>query len=367
MLSASIYEFFKTKIYIVCSPFVFVFKNSSFCLIELFIFLIVLLCLLIPIAYYTLVERKVMGSIQHREGPGVVGFWGLLQPLSDGLKLFIKEPFNPVFAQVFLFYVSPILALFLSIFGWAGTAFLPIYSFLDFNVIVLFFFAVSSFNVYSVVLAGWSSNSKYALLGAIRSTAQMIAYEVSLGFVLIMIVAYAGSSNLTTIIFAQRNCWFMFLIPFLFFMFYVSIVAETNRAPFDLPEAEAEIVAGYHVEYGGMGFSLFFLGEYGNMILMSFLVACFFGGGWNLIIIDFYGTYFYSYILAIKTFIVALSLVVIRAAFPRYRYDKLMALGWLIFLPLTFGFLFLHIAFFFFLGIMPVQNDFIYLDLLLHR
>lgn len=154
-----------------------------------------------------------------------------------------------------------------------------VYSFIDLNTLILFFFIVSSFNVYSVVLAGWSSNSKYALLGAVRSTAQMISYEVSLGFILIIVSLYSGSLNLTEIILAQRSVWFFFLIPFLSFMFYVSIVAETNRAPFDLPEAEAEIVAGYHVEYGGMGFSLFFLGEYANMLIMCFLLVSFFCGG----------------------------------------------------------------------------------------
>jgi NADH-quinone oxidoreductase subunit H len=327
------------------------------------IFLITLLFLLISVAYYTLVERKVMAAIQHREGPAVVGLWGLLQPLADGLKLFIKEPFSPIYSQEFLFYISPILSLFLSIFGWAGVNFSLIYSFIDINILILFFFVVSSFNVYSVVLAGWSSNSKYALLGAVRSTAQMISYEVSLGFILIIIALYSGSLNVSSIIISQVTCWYFFLIPFLFFMFYISVVAETNRAPFDLPEAEAEIVAGYHVEYGGMGFSLFFLGEYSNMLLMSFLAASFFLGGWHFpFFFSFFSFIFQSYILTFKALILSLSLIILRSVFPRYRYDKLMHLGWIIFLPLTFGFIFFYTSFLYIIECCPFSDSLLFLD-----
>lgn len=303
-------------------------------------FLVFAILLLLVVAYYTLLERKVMGRIQRREGPNVVGFEGLLQPIADGFKLLINEIIYPLFISKPLFIIAPILALFLSLVSWFGFVFTPVYALLDLNLGVLFFFILSSFGVYAVILAGWASNSKYAFLGAIRSSAQMISYEVAFGFILIVLVIYSGSLNLTDIVFAQKDMWFVFpLFPFCI-IFIIATVAETNRAPFDLPEAESEIVAGYHIEYGGMPFSLFFLGEYLMMLLMSGLSVMFFFGGWFFPLIDQYLPY--TLILAIKIVLMAYLFLILRAALPRYRYDQLMELGWLVFLPLTFGGLFFY-------------------------
>nr|YP_011003671.1 NADH dehydrogenase subunit 1 [Gracilaria eucheumatoides]WPS66073.1 NADH dehydrogenase subunit 1 [Gracilaria eucheumatoides] len=299
---------------------------------------IIILPLLIAIAYMTLAERKVMAAMQRRKGPNIVGVFGLLQPLADGLKLFVKETILPSSANLSMFILAPILTFLLALIAWCV---LPIgegmvYS--DINIGVLYLLAISSLGVYGIIISGWASNSKYAFLGALRSAAQMVSYEVSIGLILINILLCSGSLNLTEIVLSQQKIWLAFpLLPALI-MFYISILAETNRAPFDLPEAEAELVAGYNVEYSAMGFALFFLGEYANMILMCGLTTILFFGGWlpvfNLVLFYWIPNTIW---FALKTAFLLFGFIWIRSAFPRYRYDQLMRLGWKIFLPLSLG------------------------------
>jgi len=292
--------------------------------------------LLIAVAYLTLAERKVMASMQRRKGPNVVGFFGLLQPLADGLKLLIKEPVLPSNANTLLFAAAPILTFLLSLISWAVIPFGYGLVLSDLNVGVLYIFAISSLGVYGIILAGWSSNSKYAFLGALRSAAQMVSYEVSIGLILITILLCVGSLNITEIVMAQSKIWYGIPLFPILVLFFISALAETNRAPFDLPEAEAELVAGYNVEYSSMGFALFFLGEYANMILMSTLASILFLGGW---LPPFNAALFYwipsGVWLGLKVCFFLFLFIWVRAAFPRYRYDQLMRLGWKVFLPLS--------------------------------
>nr|YP_009449525.1 NADH dehydrogenase subunit 1 [Cymbomonas tetramitiformis]ANA57069.1 NADH dehydrogenase subunit 1 [Cymbomonas tetramitiformis] len=292
--------------------------------------------LLLGVAYLTLAERKVMASIQRRKGPNVVGAFGLFQPLADGLKLLIKEPVLPSSANTVIFLMSPVLTFLLSLLSWAVIPFSSNAVLADLNIGLLYIFAVSSLGVYGVICAGWSSNSKYAFLGALRSAAQMVSYEVSIGLIIITVLMCVGSLNLNEIVIAQKQVWFCVPLFPLLVMFFISCLAETNRAPFDLPEAEAELVAGYNVEYSSMGFALFFLGEYSNMILMSSLCAILFLGGW-LPFLDLPGLFWIpgGFWLGIKVSFFLFLFIWIRAAFPRYRYDQLMRLGWKVFLPLS--------------------------------
>lgn len=292
--------------------------------------------LLIAVAYLTLAERKVMASMQRRKGPNVVGFFGLLQPLADGLKLLIKEPVLPSSANTVVFLAAPVVTFLLALISWAVIPFGEGMVLCDLDVGVLYIFAVSSLGVYGVIMAGWSSNSKYAFLGALRSTAQMVSYEVSLGLIIITVLLCVGSLNLSDIVHAQQEVWFAVPLFPLVLLFFISCLAETNRAPFDLPEAEAELVAGYNVEYSSMGFALFFLGEYANMVMMSVLCVILFLGGW---IPPFPLNILYwipgSMWLGLKTIFFLFLYVWVRASFPRYRYDQLMRLGWKVFLPLS--------------------------------
>nr|YP_010925354.1 NADH dehydrogenase subunit 1 [Neoporphyra dentata]WKD83560.1 NADH dehydrogenase subunit 1 [Neoporphyra dentata] len=300
--------------------------------------LTIILPLLIAVAYMTLAERKVMAAMQRRKGPNVVGIFGLLQPLADGLKLFSKETILPSSANIFLFLAAPVLTFLLALLAWCVLPLDEGKVFSDLNIGVLYILAISSLGVYGIITAGWSSNSKYAFLGALRSAAQMVSYEVSIGLILITVLLCAGTLNLTQIVLAQQNMWYIIPLFPIFLMFYISILAETNRAPFDLPEAEAELVAGYNVEYSAMGFALFFLGEYANMILMCSLTTIFFFGGWlplfNILPLYWIPPVFW---FGLKTTVLLFGFIWVRAAFPRYRYDQLMRLGWKIFLPLSLG------------------------------
>jgi NADH-quinone oxidoreductase subunit H len=315
-------------------------KKLMFIILTLIKILIIIVPLLISVAYFTLAERKILGAIQRRRGPNVIGTFGLLQPLSDGFKLLVKETVLPSNANKFLFILSPIITFVISLMGWAIIPYDKYSMLADINIGVLYLFAISSLGVYGIIMSGWSSNSKYAFLGALRSAAQMVSYEVSIGFIIATIVVCCGSFNLQTIIESQKNIWFV--IPFfpLFLMFFVSALAETNRHPFDLPEAEAELVSGYNVEYSAMGFALFSLGEYANMLLMSSLNVILFFGGWlpPLEILNFIpGSIWFG----LKICFFVILFVWMRAALPRYRYDQLMALGWKVFLPLSLTYLML--------------------------
>ena len=316
-------------------------------------FLIIVVPVLISVAYLTLAERKIMGSMQQRKGPNVVGFLGLLQPLADGLKLLLKETVIPTNANTFGFIFAPILILMLSLFGWSVIPFSTFSFFVDINIALLFLFAVSSLGVYGIIISGWASNSRYAFFGALRSAAQMISYEVSIGLILISILVCTGSLSFVDIVFFQK--FIFFVIPFfpLFLMFLISILAETNRAPFDLTEAESELVSGYNVEYASMGFALFFLAEYSSMILMSSLTILMFLGGWLFFIIEIENPIINSSIFALKICLILFFYIWVRASFPRYRIDQLMRLCWKIFLPLSLAFvIFVLSAIFSFNGIL---------------
>ena len=300
--------------------------------------LAVVIPLLISVAYFTLAERKIMGSIQRRKGPNVIGYLGLLQPLADGLKLFAKETILPSNSNLVVFLIAPMLTFILSLMGWAIIPFSEGVVLADINVGILYLFAVSSLSVYGIITSGWSSNSKYPFLGALRSTAQMVSYEVSIGFIIITVVVCVGSFNLSEIVLSQEAIWYFIPLFPMFIMFAISALAETNRHPFDLPEAEAELVSGYNVEYSAMGFALFFLGEYANMLLMSSLTALLFLGGW-LPIISILSIIPGPIWFGLKICIGVIFFIWMRAALPRYRYDQLMSLGWKIFLPLSLGWL----------------------------
>jgi len=296
--------------------------------------------LLISVAYFTIAERKLMGIIQRRKGPNVIGFLGLLQPLADGLKLFVKETILPSNSNISIFLIAPMLTFILSLIGWAVIPFSKQVVLSDINVGILYLFATSSLSVYGIIMAGWSSNSKYPFLGALRSAAQMISYEVSIGFIIINVCICAGSFNLSSIVFAQSNVWYVIPLFPMFIIFCISMLAETNRHPFDLPEAEAELVSGYNVEYSAMTFALFFLGEYANMLLMSGFVSILFLGGWLPVLNVFPlnllpGSFWFSLKIAFGV----IFFIVTRATLPRYRYDQLMYIGWKSFLPLSLGYL----------------------------
>jgi NADH-quinone oxidoreductase subunit H len=279
-------------------------------------------------------ERKVIAAMQMRKGPNVVGPFGLLQPLADGVKLMSKEMLLPTESNKALFILAPVITFTLAMIGWAVIPIDEGMALANINVGVLYLLAISSLGVYGIIIAGWASNSKYPFLGAIRSAAQMVSYEVSIGLVIITVLLVAGSLNLSEIVEAQGKMWNIIPLFPMFIIFFISILAETNRHPFDLPEAEAELVAGYNVEYSSMTFAMFFLGEYANMILMSSIATILFLGGWlpphyTLSFIPGFIWFVLKVVFCLFVFIWA------RAALPRYRYDQLMRLGWKVFLPLS--------------------------------
>lgn len=300
-----------------------------------------ILCLVVPlligVAYLTYAERKVIGAMHLRRGPNVVGPYGLLQPIADGMKLFFKETIIPTGANKAVFLVAPMLTFSLALIAWAV---IPVGNGLviaNINVGVLYLFAISSLGVYGVLMAGWSSNSKYAFLGGLRSAAQMVSYEVSMGFIIITVLLVAGSLNLSDIVRAQQETiWFVVPLFPMAIIFFISTLAETNRHPFDMPEAESELVSGYNVEYSAMTFALFFLGEYANMILMAGMTTILFLGGW----LPIFDVAPFNWIpgpiwFALKMAFVLFIFLWVRATFPRYRYDQVMRLGWKVFLPIS--------------------------------
>lgn len=294
--------------------------------------------LILCVAYLTYAERRVIGLMQLRKGPNVVGPFGLLQPIADAVKLLFKEPIIPTNADKILFVLAPMIIFILSLIGWAVIPFAKGVVLADINVGVLYILAISSLSVYGIIIAGWASNSKYAFLGAVRSSAQMISYEVSMGLVIITVLLTTGTLNFSQIVEAQRTIpwWIDLMLMPMGVVFFISVLAETNRLPFDLPEAESELVAGYNVEYSSMGFALFFLGEYANMILVSAMTTTFFLGGYlppfNISWLGFIPGFFW---FAFKVGFLLFCFLWIRATLPRYRYDQLMRLGWKVFLPLT--------------------------------
>lgn len=361
-------------------------------IMQLLLILVKIVCLLVAIAYYTIAERKIMAAIQRRRGPNVVGFWGLLQPLADGLKLIAKEMVIPSHSNSRIFVIAPLCILTLGLLNWSilpfgcfdyseyasttevatalrDTAFTEVvasearansFNFLieaneisDVRYGLLVVLALSSLTVYGLIIAGWASNSKYAFLGALRSAAQMISYEVSISLVLIPVIFMSGSLNFTEIVCAQ-DLTVMYVFPLLplAIIFFISMIAETNRTPFDLPEAEAELVAGYNVEYSSIIFAMFFLAEYSNMIMMSLMnVELFFGGWIGPALIPS------STILALKALVFCFAFVLVRATFPRYRYDQLMDIGWKIFLPISTGLLLFVVGVVMTFDAMPVVSE----------
>ena len=303
--------------------------------------LVILVPLLLCVAYLTYAERKVIAAMQLRKGPNVVGPFGLLQPIADAVKLLFKETILPSGANRIVFLMAPMLTFILAMIGWAVIPFDAGLVLADINVGILYLFAISSLGVYGVIMAGWASNSKYPFLGALRSAAQMVSYEVSMGFVIITVLLLVGSLNLSDIVLAQKGdygifSWFWLPMLPMFVIFFVSILAETNRSPFDLPEGESELVAGFFVEYSSMTFALFFLGEYANMLLMGAMTSILFLGGW-LPPVDIAP---FNWIpgpiwLVAKICVVMFFFLWVRATFPRYRYDQLMRLGWKVFLPFS--------------------------------
>jgi NADH-quinone oxidoreductase subunit H len=292
--------------------------------------------LVVSVAYLTYAERRVLAAMQLRRGPNVAGPFGLLLPIADTLKLFRKETIIPAMANRLIFLLAPVVTFSLSLVAWAVIPIGPDFVIADINIGILYLFAVSSLGVYGIIMAGWASNSKYAFLGALRSAAQMVSYEVSIGLIIVSVLLCTGSMNLKDIVMAQEHVWFAIPLFPMFVIFFISALAETNRAPFDLPEAEAEIVSGYNVEYSSMTFALFFFGEYANMILMSALTTILFLGGWlpPAQMEPFIWIPGFVWFILKICFMLFLFLWV-RASFPRYRYDQLMRLGWKVFLPLS--------------------------------
>lgn len=296
--------------------------------------------LLLAVAFLTLVERRVIGAIQRRQGPNVWGFGGLLQPFFDGLKLLVKEPILPSTADQPLFLWAPVLTFLTSQAAWAALPTSGAGAVSDLNLGTIYFLAIGSLGVYGVLLAGWASNSKYAFLGCCRSVAQMISYELPIGLIILTAAVISNSLNWNILVETQESVWFLIPLWPLGLIWIICCLAETNRAPFDLPEAEAELVAGYNVEYSSMGFALFFIGEYSNLILMSTVTAILFLGGIQapLNLLNFLPGPLW---LSLKTLLVLFVFIWVRATLPRYRYDMLINLGWKVFLPLTLaGFLF---------------------------
>ena len=307
-----------------------------FILKNIIYFLVVAICLLLSVAFFTVFERQTLGYIQRRQGPNIIGFFGILQAIADGLKLLLKESIFPKSSNLIIFILAPIFSFGLALSTWVVIPFGDGWAVADFNLGILYLLSISSLSVHSIIMAGWSSNSKYAFLGALRSAAQMVSYEIAMSITLMTVVLLVGSLNLNEVVIAQSNIWFMFPLFPMFIVFFICMLAETNRHPFDLPEAEAELVSGYNVEYSAMGFALFFLAEYSNIIMMASIITLLFFGGWHYFaFLSFLPNIFW---LSIKILFFIFLFILVRATYPRYRYDQLMRLGWKIFLPISLAF-----------------------------
>ena len=322
---------------------------------EVYKILFLLIPVLVSVAMIVWLDRRVWAFVQKRQGPNVVGPFGLLQSLADALKYIFKEIIIPASSNKVIFILAPIITMTLALIAWAVIPFGENEALANINVGILYIFAVSSLGVYGIIMGGWASNSKYPFLGAIRSAAQMVSYEVSIGIIIINVLLCVGSLNLSDIVMAQQNMWFIIPLFPMFVIFFISALAETNRPPFDLPEAEAELVAGYQTEYSGMMYAMFWLGEYANILLMCALGSILFLGGW-LSPIDLYpfnlipGVFW----LIFKILLLFILFALVKAVVPRYRYDQLMRLGWKIFLPLSLTYVVLTASYLFYFNLLPV-------------
>ena len=323
---------------------------------EVYKILFLLVPVLVSVAMIVWLDRRVWAFVQKRQGPNVVGPFGLLQSLADALKYIFKEIIIPSSSNKVIFILAPIVTMTLALIAWAVIPFSATQVLADINVGVLYLFAVSSLGVYGIIMGGWASNSKYPFLGAIRSAAQMVSYEVSIGVIIINVLLCVGSLNLNDIVIAQKNLWFVIPLFPMFVIFFISALAETNRPPFDLPEAEAELVAGYQTEYSGMMYAMFWLGEYANILLMCAMGAILFLGGW-LSPIDMYPFTLVpgAIWLILKILLLFILFALVKAIVPRYRYDQLMRLGWKVFLPLSLIWVVITSSYLFYFNLLPVN------------
>jgi NADH-quinone oxidoreductase subunit H len=323
---------------------------------EIYKILFLLVPVLVSVAMIVWLDRRVWAFVQKRQGPNVVGPFGLLQSLADALKYIFKEIIIPSSSNKVIFILAPIVTMTLALIAWAVIPFSETKVLANINVGILYLFAVSSLGVYGIIMGGWASNSKYPFLGAIRSAAQMVSYEVSIGIIIINVLLCVGSLNLNDIVLAQQNIWFVIPLFPMFVIFFISALAETNRPPFDLPEAEAELVAGYQTEYSGMMYAMFWLGEYANILLMCALGSILFLGGW-LSPIDFYPFNLIpgAFWLIFKIIFLFILFALVKAIVPRYRYDQLMRLGWKIFLPLSLTWVVLTASYLFYFNLLPTN------------
>ena len=323
---------------------------------EVYKILFLLVPVLVSVAMIVWLDRRVWAFVQKRQGPNVVGPFGLLQSLADALKYIFKEIIIPSSSNKVIFILAPIVTMTLALIAWAVIPFSATHVLADINVGVLYLFAVSSLGVYGIIMGGWASNSKYPFLGAIRSAAQMVSYDVSIGVIIINVLLCVGSLNLNDIVIAQKNLWFVIPLFPMFVIFFISALAETNRPPFDLPEAEAELVAGYQTEYSGMMYAMFWLGEYANILLMCAMGSILFLGGW-LSPIDMYPFTFVpgAIWLILKILLLFILFALVKAIVPRYRYDQLMRLGWKVFLPLSLTWVVLTASYLFYFNLLPIN------------
>ncbi len=323
---------------------------------EVYKILFLLVPVLVSVAMVVWLDRRVWAFVQKRQGPNVVGPFGLLQSLADALKYIFKEIIIPSSSNKVIFILAPIVTMTLALIAWAVIPFSATQVLADINVGILYLFAVSSLGVYGIIMGGWASNSKYPFLGAIRSAAQMVSYEVSIGVIIINVLLCVGSLNLNDIVIAQQNMWFVIPLFPMFVIFFISALAETNRPPFDLPEAEAELVAGYQTEYSGMMYAMFWLGEYANILLMCAMGAILFLGGWMSPIDVYPFTLVPGAIwLILKILLLFILFALVKAIVPRYRYDQLMRLGWKVFLPLSLTWVVLTASYLFYFNLLPVN------------